>query len=377
MAEFTTPNATQVATLAPGSSVPLWLGEIGRVQGLSYGSNMPGGDDQLTCTLQVPATFRDNRLNPGRTVQAYRGGHIIWRGKLDEPAPTATGWQITAIGSGQLGTDYVAHYTSTWPGGEPDQAINNAITRGLPWTNPGVGTPAGAWYGQAPDDAATTITSLLNLVCTRGALTWFVDSTKFHQPNTLSVFALPTAVDRLLVSTQPVPRTLGGDINTIWIKYQVTADSTTTNATATYATTSVQNAASVAAHGVIETYIDLSDVGVQSTAAAQAVGTAVLAIYQRASFNGPFTVAQGQVLTTGGQPVDNGMEKAGHVYRLLLTDFGYGGEVTPAPITFIGGAVTWDDQNQTGSVTPYQSVDTSLSGLLQLKNSELTAVKVA
>jgi hypothetical protein len=326
----------------------------------------------------VPAAYRTQLFNPGWKVKITRGGHQVWSGKMDEPVPTAQGWTLTATGAGSRGQDFLAIYSSTWPASQPDQSINNAVSRGLPWVNPGVGTPSGAWYGQAVDSGAQTITALLTLICSRGGLTWYVNS----QPggslgDDLTVFPLPTAVNRLLVCTTPVARTLGGDINTIYIRYEVSADNTTTGATAVYATTSVQNAQSVAAHGVIETYIDLSDVGVQTAAAAQAVGNAVLEIYVRASFAGPFTASYGQLLNTGGQAIDPGTDQAGTVCRLILTDYGYGGEVVPGPISFIVGAYSWDDFAQVATITPYQSLDQSLTGLLQMQNTVLTPIAAA
>jgi hypothetical protein len=286
---------------------------------------------------------------------------------------------VTSVGVGNQGTDFVAQYTSTWPTSIPDQPINNAITRGLQWANPGVGTPSGIWLGQEVDSGAQTITDLLNLVCTRGGLSWYVSSHPGGLPgNDLSVFTLPTQVNRLLVCTTPVPRTLGGDINTIWLRYESAADNATTGASATYALTSVTNTASVTAHGKMETYIDLSSAAVMTATAAQAVGNQVLARYQRASFAGPFTVQPGQLLNTGGQAVDLGCEQAGKVCRLLLTDWGYGGEVNPAvPLTFIVGAYSYDDQTQTATVSPYQALDESLSGLLGMESTVLTPITVA
>lgn len=378
MTTYSVPNASQVAVTARAGSAPQWLGALGHVTGLAYSFACPGGADQAQWTLEVPALYRNAAMNPGGIVSICRGGHTVWTGKLDEPVPTPTGWTMTAVGTGNLGTDFLALYTGTWPTGLPDSAVNAAITRGLPWVNPGIGTPSGIWLGQAIDSGAQTITDLLNLVCTRGGLTWYVNSQPGGLPGTdLNVFTLPTAVNRLLVCSTPVARTLGGDINTIYIRYQVTADNTTSGAAATYATTSVQNAASVAAHGVIETYIDLSDVGVQTATAAQAVGNHVLAIYQRASFAGPFTVSPGQLLTTGGQPVDLGTDQAGTVCQLVLTDYGYGGEVIPGPVSFIVGAYAYDDQGQTAQITPYQSLDESLTGLLSMENTVLTPIAAA
>ena len=376
---YALPGSSQVAVAPPGSSSWRWLGTLGQVTALTYSYVCPGGCDKMTATVMVPAAYRTQLFNPGWQVKITRGGHDVWHGKLDEPVPSPSGWTLTAVGQGNLGQDYLAVYTSTWPASQPDQSVNNAISRGMPWVNPGVGTPSGAWYGQAVDSGAQTITALLNLVCTRGGLTWYVNSQPGGQPgDDLSVFPLPTTVNRLLVSVTPTPRTLGGDINTIWIRYESSADNATTGAAATYAITSVQNAQSVAAHGVMETYIDLSDVGVQSAGQAQAVGNAVLQIYQRASFAGPFQASYGQLLNAGGAPIDPGTDQAGTVVRMILADWGLGGEVTPQfPIEWIVGAYSWDDFQQVATLTPYVALDQSLTGLLSMMNTTLTPITVA
>jgi hypothetical protein len=353
------------------------LGSLGVVTALTYSFTCPGGADQMTATVMVPAAYRTQLFNPGWQVRITRGGHQVWSGKLDEPQPTPSGWTLTASGAGTRGQDYLAIYTDTWPHSQPDQSINNAIARGLPWQNPGVGTPSGAWYGQQVDSGAQTISALLTLICTRGGLTWMVSSQPGGTPgDDLTVFPLPTVPNRLLISTSPVPRTLGGDINTIYLRYQASADDTSgSGAAAAFAVTSVQNAASVAAHGVMEVLVDLADVGTMSAGAAQAVGNQVLSIYQRASFSGQFQARYGQLCTVGGVPIDPGTDQAGSMVKLILTDFGYGGEVTPQfPVTFIVGAYEWNDLDQTATISPYQRVDASLTGLLSLANTELTPI---
>lgn len=373
------PGSSQVAVSAPGSAYKYWLGTIGDISALSYSFVAPGGCDQMSCTVMVPAGYRTQFFYPGWTVEICRGGHQVWNGKLDEPVSTSQGWNLTATGTGNLGGDYRAVYASTWPASQPDQSINTAVLRGLPWVNPGVGTPSGMWLGQAVDSGAQSISDLLALVCTRGGLMWYVNS----QPggvigNGLSVIPLPSVPNRLLVVSDPVARTLGGDINTIFIRYQLTADNSDTGATATYGTTSVQNTASVAMHGEMETYVDLSDAGVMTQAQAQAVGNYVLQIYVRATFAGPFTAHYGELLNAGGQPIDPGTDQAGTMMKLILTDFAFGGDVTPnMPVTFITGAYAWDDFAQTATVTPYQVLDQSISGLLNLENTLLQPATAA
>ena len=375
------PGTSQVAVAPPGTTAWQYLGSIGQVTALTYSFACPGGCDKMTATVMVPAAYRTQLFDPGWQVRITRGGHQVWDGKLDEPVPTSAGWTLTAVGTGNRGTDFLAIYSGTWPSGQPDDAVNEAIARGMPWVNPGIGTPAGAWFGQEVDSGAQTITALLDLVCTRGALTWYVNSQPGGLPgDDLSVFPLPAVPNRLLVCTTPVARTLGADVNTIVIRYQITADTTsgTTSVPATYGITVAQNAQSVAAHDVIETYIDLSDVGPQSAAAAQAVGNSVLAIYQRASWAGPFTGSYGQLLNTGGVPVDPGTDQAGTYVRLILTDYGYGGEVTPQfPVEFLTGAYEWDDFAQVFTVTPYVALDQSLTGMLSMANTVLTPITVA
>lgn len=375
MPTYSSPNASQVVTYNQANGDCRWLGTLGHVTGLQYGFNLPGGCDKFQCNLDVEPNYRTDAMNPGRIVEICRGASIVWNGVLDEPQPGTSGWTITGVGAGNQGTNMSAIYTDPWPTSEPDEAINNAIGRGLNWVNPGVGTPAGAWFGQEVDSGDQTISDLLNLVCTRGGLTWYVNSQPGTAGNVLSVLQVPTTVNYLLVSTTPVGRTLGGNYNTIWLRYNIAADNSTTGAAATYGTTSVTNAQSIALYGPLEVYIDLSNAGVMTAGQAQTVGQYVLNIYQRATFAGPFTVQPGQLLTIGGTPVDLGCVQAGAVCQLILTDFGYGGELTPQfPITFVIGTYLWDDQNQVGTITPYQTLNQSMSSLLSLEGTLLTPI---
>lgn len=346
-------NSSQVVTYAPDLSSPRWLGAIGHVTNLKYSYSLPGGPDQMSCLLQVPPYFRTDALNPGRVVKIFRGGGEIWDGKLDEPQPALAGWTVSAHGAGTFGADFAAVWT-TWNADDP---VNQAISRGLRWVNPGIGSPAGIYLAQQQDSGAETVTAHLNLITTGGALTWYVG-----RHNILSVLPLPAVANRLLVTGTPVARTVAADINAIQLRYQVTADSG--SKAATYAVTSATVPASIAAHGRMEYYQDLSSGGVMTAAQAQAVGNAILARYQRANFAGPFTAAPGQLLTLGGTPVDLGCEQAGTVVRLMVTDAGYGGEVTPGPVQFIVGGYEYDDEAQTATITPFQRVAGDMATLI-------------
>lgn len=472
-------NGTQVMSYRPDGTDRRWYGHYGHVNQLKNSFVTPGGADQLSFMLMTEPSWRTQILDPGRIVEAYRGGGKIWEGILQEAVPTPAGWQVTALGAGQYGANYVAAYTDMWPTSQPDESINGAISRGLRWiNNPGTGggtmwlgasgaatspsgattlasttipagtwdvtwivgftasasgsasaadnnnfglylgstllatatvdavdngvelyvqspvtvtaassgtlavktigggssgttyyaclPPAGTWLGQEVDSAAQTITSLLNLCCTYGGLTWWVNTTTHG--NYLSLFPLPVAPDRLLVATDPVPRTVAGQPTTVYERYEVSADNITGTGTAdvaTYATTSSIDQPSATRYGPTEVFIDLTQAGVMPAAAAQAVGTNLLARYLRASFSGQFQVGPGQLLTLGGQPVDLGSETSLHVYQLILTDYGWGGESTLLPpITFLGGAYEYADDTQSGAVTPFQYLAADMSSLL-------------
>lgn len=362
-------DASQVVSLAPSGDHPRWLGEIAHVAGLTYSSAYPGGCDKASWVLQKPPTYRDISMDPGRIIRIYRGASIVWQGQHDEPQPADTGWTMTAHGNGSMGTQFDDVYT-TWD--DPDDHVNQAIARGLPWRNPGIST-SGLWLGDQVDSASETITDFLNSITVQGGKGWTVD----RRDGTLSVAALPAAADRILVATSPVPRTVNGDVNSLWLYYQATADDSATGAAATYGLVNVTNAADIDRHGTWEDYYDISDNGVMTSLSAESNGQNVLARYNRASFAGPFQVQPGQLLTLGGYPVDLAAEQAGHVCRLVLTDYGYGGEVNPGPVSFCVGAYAYNDQAQTAQITPYQSLDQSLTGLLSMENTILTPIAAA
>lgn len=380
------PGSSQVAVAPPGSTNWQWLGTLGQVTALTYSYVCPGGADKMTCTIMVPAAYRTQLFNPGWSVKITRGGHDVWHGKLDEPQPSASGWTLTAVGNGNRGTDYVAFFApgDVWPAGEPDEIINRAISRGLPWVNTGLNSSpyfSQFWLGQGADPGSQSVTSFLNLITSRGGLTWYVNSQPggVYGGDDLNVFPLPTVPNRLLLCTTPVARTLGGDINTIFIRYMSVADNTTASppVSASYDVVSAINAQSVAAHGTLETYIDLSDVGQMSSSAAQSVGLAALQLYQRASFAGPFEASYGQLLNIGGAAIDPGTDQSATMVRMLLYDYGLGGEVSPGPITWIVGSYSWDDFKMVATLAPMQVLDQSLSGLLSAWNTANTPITVA
>lgn len=344
--------SSQCQTLNPDGSDPQWLGALGHVSSLTYSYSTPGGADQLSCVLQVPPSYRTQATNPGRTIVVWRGGSPVWTGKLNEPVPTTSGQQIAAHGLGTLGADYCAVYVplTNWTLNEP---VNEAIARGLPWKNPGI---SAGWLAQQVDSGSQTVTDHLNLLTGPSGQTWSVD-----RYGELNVFPLPTEVNRLIVATGPVARTIANDITTVFLKYTQSDDGQGNVVTGL---TDAFSQADIDLHGPTETYADLSNGGVMSAGAAQAVGNNVLLRYQRAAWAGPFTVRYGQLLTTGGSPIDLGTERAGTVARLLVTDAPFGGESYAGVIEFLVGAYSFDQDSETAQITPFLVARQDFASLL-------------
>ncbi len=196
------------------------------------------------------------------------------------------------------------------------------------------------------------------MLATPSAQVWQID-----RWNVLHVTAIPSTVNRLLVSTVPVTRTISSDITTVWLKYTASDDGM---GNTTYGVTDAFDQDDINRHGPTEVYSDISNAGVLSSGSAAAVGTDILARYQRAAFAGPFTVRFGQYLTTGGSPVDLGCESAGTVARLLVTDAPFGGEQVTGLIEFVVGSYSYSDDDQVAQITPMQSARSDFSSLLSL-----------
>ncbi len=336
----------------------------------------PGGPSTLTTTLQRPPGTRTDATDPGRVVQAWRGASCVWEGILNEPDPQAGGSVITAHGAGTYPADYSALYT-TW---NADDAVNQAIARGMRLVNPGIGKPPGIWLGQQQDSGSQQVSDHLNLLCTSGGLLWYtfpgVTSTSPAGPRVLRLFPFktdqagyPTApADRILIATSPVARSVTGDVTVLELRYQATADVQASPGVAaraaTYATVEVTNAASVAKHGRIERFVDLSSAGVMTPDAVRAIGNNILTRFVRATWDGAFTAGPGQVLTADGVPVDLGMEEASLVYKVLFTDSPYGGEVAMAPLVFMSGTYSYDEGTGAATITPFKGVRGDISSLI-------------
>lgn len=411
------PGRDGIVTI-PAPYNPRWLGRTGHVAGLDYSYALPGGPDQLTCTLQIEPDFRTDAMNPGRLVTVHRGGSCIWEGTLTEPVPSPTGWTLTANGCGTFGTNFGAWWQSGAgasagsSGWTSDAPVDFAIARGLRWINRGIGNHPGIYLGPTQDPGSLTVTDFMNLLCTGGSLTWEVQppasASSFPPgPWELKLYTLPQdfsgnplaqgpahrvttgilegskwkRVDRLaveprtppalhIINVNPVARSIVADYNTVIVYYQATADVAATAKVkpkaATYSTTFADNPGSVAQHGRMEYYVDISNGGVYSKQGAAAVARNILNRYIRVNFSSAFSVQPGQLVNDGGVPVDLGCNWGGHTCDVVGIDYAMGGEVGFGPPAFIIGTYEYNDESQTATITPFQSAALDIGSVVSM-----------
>jgi hypothetical protein len=339
---------TAVTTLTPAGGDRRHLGVTGHVSGLTYSTTFPGGDDLMTCLYDAPRQPRPAAIEPGRTVRLDRAGGRIWEGRLDQPEPAAGGWQVSAHGRGTYAALYRNYYTGTY---DADGPVDAAITRGLPWTNPGL-SGAGLDTSQPPDPASGTLADHLDAVCGKVTKAWTVSLR-----GELSTVALPTTPTRLLVLAEPPGRSLAGYVNRLYVRYLSGTDK--------YSTTSVVNQASIDRYGVTEDYVDFADAGVLTSSAAQSKASAILAQYQAAAWAGPFTVHHGSYLTMGQVEVDLACERAGEVVQIVFAGPAAVGEVAAGvPVTFIVGQAEYSQDDAALTLTPMATVYGNLADLM-------------
>jgi len=367
---------TQLATWTPDGNPTSarWLSQLGGVDSLALAWANPGGCQALTANFRRPPNWRSDALNPGRLISACRGGTWTWAGILDEPQPADDGWAISAHGAGGYSDDYLAIYSVAWGTGVFNDAVDQAIARGLDWVRgTDIGSVAGIWTGQQVDSGTQTITDLLNLGCQKGGLTWSVTTTA--SGNVLTVYPLPTTANRILIAVNPEGRTIGDGPSDLYARYQATWDSGTTPAT--YALTSVANTAERAAHGRREQLMDISSAGVYTAGQAQGIASAVMKRYVRAAFADPFVVQPGELLTEGGRECDLGTYWADGLTAMVceawLGDYSYGGESVPGIATFLTGTYEWDEDSDAAAVTP---IDSELHDFATLLGAAVDATPV-
>jgi hypothetical protein len=298
--------ALSILTADQDGSNPVHTSRLGQVTDLRWSHGIPRGCLTASWTLDLPAGVTPVGLHPGRLVSIYDGPIRVWVGTLDD-AEQGHPWQISASGIAALGDRYVAVDVSGIPTIDPNVAIDQAISRGLPWTRPAT-LPTPTITQSAPG----SIGQLLDDVQTASGQRWQVNANA-----QVSITADPTTPDYLLVNVStPGGRTIAENYATkVFARYLSSGSTPPTPAIVTVAT---QTPNGSGPKGTYEVIADITDRGpINTTVAVNILAGALTLQGPRAAFTGQIPVQPGSLLTPGGVPVRLSTVTAGQLIRCI------------------------------------------------------------
>lgn len=318
-----------VFTEQVGGGDRIWLDGLAIVAGLRYSKTYPGGACTASWQMTLNALARHRAWAPGREVGIACGASTIWRGDLDNPT-RGTVWQLSAQG-GAADAKRFAALADDDTGSALDLAsvLTNANGRGLGWTLPGsfpTVTDSTSPSGSIMCDEALAEVSAGQTP----PQFWSVDANRV-----LTIGESPADSSFILLATTPGGgRTLDQFVTDVIVIYQA----------ATGVIKTVTRSATSRPFGRFEYVLDITAQGLLPDVQAEAAGDAYLATNgARAKFTDPFTVTAGQLLTSGGQPVDLATFSPGVRFNVILTDPDSAGEVTLAPVvSCVAGFTDYD-----------------------------------
>lgn len=332
----------------------VFLGELGKIDGLQWSWTWPGGPEKATFRFSRNARFHHRGLTQGRTLAIPCGGGRVWRGNLAAPE-RGDPWTLEADGLGALASSYIADAPTSGNPFNLQEVVTQAIARGLPW-NPVSGLPTGAGDQSTSggDAERLSVAGVLSRVLPEFGETWYVDA-----DGDLQVAGIPTQVSHNFLTADPAGgRTVHGYVSA----YYVVFNHRTTGAVATVW---VRNAEAEVSRPPVEEVLDLTGRGNMTQATAVMIARAKLALAgPRLPFADSFTFARGMVCNQYGTPVDLATVRPPILGRLLLTDPDHPAETSFAAFTDILIRRT----------TYYEDTDTLEVEPLDLRNSDLRSL---
>lgn len=283
-----------------------YLDTLGRVGGLSFDWDYPGGPTSAEFDLDVPPDAHIPALSIGATITLHRGAGIVWQGKAAS-VDRGTPWKVQVDGLAGLATREPVAATGTL-----DTIVDSAITAGLPWTRPA--TLGGASWGGGEggtEVGQTKLDEVLSTALLTAGKVWAVNVNGAVRTETQP--STPT----MIVRAQSVPPlTLNEYATHVTARYR-TSDSYGANLR--YATVTVKNQAAADKFGRVNRSIDLSGMGVITSTTATSYATNYLnAVSPRMTVAGDFQITPGQATTEAGAPLDLAYIRPGAVARIQL-----------------------------------------------------------
>jgi hypothetical protein len=321
-----------------------YLDALGDMTALGWSFTSPGGPRELTGTLATDPAAAHNAVMPGRRCGVTVGSHDVWTGRLLDPGLTEAGVAISAVGdAARLDSLFAVAanaYDLTSVFERPGLDVNLAVSS----VDAGITAASGS----------ITIAQALNDVTEALGQTWNL------RDSGVIVEDLPsTPAGRLLAPDDAGARTLADFASSLVVIYTATG----TNARAV---TVYDDPILIERWGRIERPLDLTGEG-RTYTEAQAVTVAAMTLPRvgRPGFTGSFTVVHGDLLTTGGFPVELSTFRAGDLLEVDLLDVARGGDAVASVFTIVVAEYAYDASTDTAQITPAQSTRNSLTALLE------------
>lgn len=336
-----------IYTEAPAGGGRIYLDSLGYISGLTWSHTWPGGPSSLAVNLQTAYDLQSPGLLAGRRIIILSGGTTVWRGTMDPPK-RGNPWTVSAVGIGAAAKTFAAIYGG---GVFADSVVDNAISRGMPWTRPNsLGGPSSALStGTEQVDAALT-----GVAQTLGQV-WAVT------PNgVVSMAAPPTAPPTYILATgEAIEGSLLGYFTQVCAIYL---------SGSTPSAVTVTDPIAAARYGYIEPpqALDLTGYGSISSGSATVLATNYLSLNSsRLRTTTPLAVSQGQLMSPAGTPFDLAMVQAGCLVRLQQTVIGSETLASPTnPLDLLIGETSYDADTDTLTLTPVGDARDDILGLL-------------
>jgi hypothetical protein len=306
---------------------------------LRWTTSYPGGDVHFSANLTAPPDLNHAALRAGRRVYIQSGGALRWSGFLDEPG-RGDPWSLSGTGLASMVNDWTARSgTSGGPGITLDSWIDDAISRGLPYSRAGVSLD-------------TTVTTIPNGTLTLDAALAEIGKAlgkvwSLSPAGVISFAAPPSTPAYVLAARQPLNPTLVGYTQAVGY-YQ---SGTSTHANVVSPTTTPSAAQQKWGHR--EGRYDMTNLGVIASATAQTYLDSWLAAnLANWRYSNTLTAYRGDLRIPGGGVVDLATVRAGCMVLITDVDPSHETLLTPGQLTMLVGATDYDVDNDVLTLTP-------------------------
>lgn len=327
----------------------VWLSTIAAWGELQWSHAADGGCKEASWRMDLPKTFTHTSLVRPAQVEIKAGSANVWQGFLSEPDmdDDAT---FTAQGLSALGKDYLCFDGSLNTTSTPDTAVDQAISRGLPWVRR-ASLSSTAFAAGDQTDSLNYVGDLMGAWSDSVGKRWGVDAdaTVYAQADpTTPLWHLAPGSGRLGLADDDYA-------SDIYVRYLA--------AGAGYATATAGDSTSRTKFGRREFPVDATDKGLLSGAAASLLGSALLEKGKaRQGYTNGVEVTKYQLTYPGGSPAYLPFVKAGDLVRMhgVLSE-----QATPTPyVDWLIGETSYEAGSETITLTPAGLADRSLSEVM-------------